>query len=176
MFSSISDFLESVGQIIPRVKNIKPYQKAIKFIWGSKVKILGPGVTIVWPVSTEITILPVNRQTISLGYQTLTTKDGKSIVVSAALQHHINDIEKYVLENSEPEETIIEAASSIFRNFIASNTLEEILRNISSGETNKTMSDKAREELLEFGINVEFFRLTDVSPTRVITLANPTNE
>lgn len=172
MLSSLNELFITIGSLIPRIKNILPYEKGIKFIWGSKVKIIDSGWTTYWPVSTILTIKPIVRQTTNLNYQILTTSDNKTIVVAAAILYHINDIKKYCIENYEVEETIIETASSIFREFITKNTFEEIIQHIGTGKLNSEITNKAYNELLPYGIEVEVFRLTDVAPTRVISLTN----
>lgn len=173
MFSTINDIINTIGSIFPRIKKIHPYQKGLKFIWGSRFEIIDPGWTIVWPLSTDFFLYPTVIQTFNLNYQVLTTLDLKTVVLSAAFLYKIESIENYAVNNYQTDETVIEIVSSILREEINKSKLSDILDMIKTDSLNQGITNKAYNELKPYGIAIESFRLTDLALSRVISLANP---
>ena len=71
----VGQIFEWVGRFIPRWVIIPPTRGGIKFVHGSKVVPLGPGIHWYWPAVTEYHEYPVARQGVDL--DALPRRDGE---------------------------------------------------------------------------------------------------
>ena len=72
--------------------------------------ILGPGIHWYWPKTTEIEVLPVERQTLDLPVQTLWTADLQNVSVRAEVVFVIDDIRLAVCKTFDFQQTIQDVA------------------------------------------------------------------
>jgi regulator of protease activity HflC (stomatin/prohibitin superfamily) len=165
MWESIGNIFTTFGSIFPRIMYVKPYELGIKFTWGRKVTIVNPGWCFYWPIATQVDIIPVVRQIINLPFQTLTTKDHKSIIISGVLIYKIADIKKYTLSNYDTIESITEIARSAIKDITIQNDLNTLLEA-------EIDIDYTQKNLINMGIEVESIKITDIALTRVINLVN----
>ena len=104
MFDRIFDFIESVWEwLIPWVI-LDPYEEGVVIRLGNFNRVIGPGIHWMWPVGIEACKYEtVVRQTSYLDVQSLTSKDGKPVTISAILVYIIDDIRKFLLDIDDGE-------------------------------------------------------------------------
>lgn len=165
MWDAIGTLFYNFGALFPRIMHVKPYELGIKFIWGKEVKIINPGWSTYWPISTQIDIIPIVRQIQNLPHQTLTTRDNKSIIVSGVVIYQIYDIKKYMLNNFDTIESVTEIARSCLKILVSDLSFEEI-------RTAEVPLEDIQEAMESMGLEVEALKVTDIAQTRVINLVN----
>jgi len=169
-------FLDVLGQLvdavlsfIPRPEVVRATHKAVKFKWGKAV-IVEPGWRWWWPLTTEMETHVVVSQPLELPPQTLMTKDGQSVVVSGVALYHVDMLRAYAVDNYDSDESMAEVAGSAIRDVVVSKTLAELQEPDGRKAANKTLEAQARQELSRYGVEIEYFKLTDLSVCRVLNL------
>ena len=129
------------------------------------------GPRIYWwlPCISDSEIVPVRRQVIDLAPQPLTTKDGRSVIAGAVVVYDIQDVRKFLVENTDAAESLAEVAGAALRDAIVSRTLDEIQKN-DRKTTDNALTKAAKDHLAEFGVRIERMRLTDFAPAQIINV------
>ena len=169
-------FLDVLGQLVdaflslvPRPTTVRATHKAVKFKWGRAV-IVDSGWRWWWPLTTEMDEHPVVSQPLELPAQSVMTRDGQSVVVSGVALYHVTDLRSYAVDNYDSDEAMAEVAGSAIRDVVVSKTLQELQEPDGRKAANKTLVAQARQELSRYGVEIEYFKLTDLSVCRVINL------
>lgn len=169
-FSWIGDLIGWIVDWIPRVEICRATHRGVKFVRGKHVKEINPGLYVYWPMTTECSITPVVRQSVNLPPQTLTTKDGHSVLVSPVLIYEINDVRKALAESYDHDDTVVEVGGLAVVEAVASRTFEEIRENLTT-DVKKDITEMSRRLLAPFGVKVKVGLLSDFSKCRVIRIA-----
>src|SRR5687767_7625993 len=120
----INTLAQWLGAWFPRWVIVRRREKLVKFRPGSPVLVYEPKagrasrIVFYWPAFTEVLPVFVGRQTLSLPPQTLTTKDGASVVATGVVVFTIEDVERYLVENWDSDEAIAEVAGAALRKAI----------------------------------------------------------
>ena len=104
LFAWFSNLINFFGSFIPRLRICKKSYKGVKYVRGSNVKVISPGLFIYWPLTTEYEITPVAPQVLNLSVQTLLTKDNKTVICDGCVCYKIIDVEKYLVDNFDSSE------------------------------------------------------------------------
>ena len=122
-FGWLGSMIEWVGQLIPRIILVPPTHAGVKFVYGSRVKVLQSGLHFYWPVVTTYHLYPIVRQTNNLSAQTLMTKDNKSIIISAIIIFSVQNIEKALVKSWDIDDTVSDIAQTEIVSTITSRTI-----------------------------------------------------
>lgn len=146
----------------PHVGRIHRYDRAVR-VSGPKVSVIEPGWYWWVPNIQDILSDNVVRKARALDKQTLTTKDGYVVRVGAVLVFKVTDIVKWLIENEDPDNSLLVEAERCVRFYVESNEYEDLL------EASKELTYIATSELAEaFGVRVERLAMTDFATTRAL--------
>lgn len=165
-FGWIGQLVEWLGRLIPRILIVRATHAGVKFVYGSRIKRIGPGIHTYWPVVTELSILPTARQTHNLVSQVMLTRDKQPVVLSGVVIYTITDVVKAVSKNWDISDTISDITMVAIMSVISSMTLDELISKIPEDE----LTAATRMRLRRFGVKVNKCTLTDFSMCRVIRL------
>jgi regulator of protease activity HflC (stomatin/prohibitin superfamily) len=169
MLEIIGQFLQAILGIIPRLVIIRTTHGGVKFRRGKKALAMRPGLHIYWPVVTQVEVVPVARQTVSLPSQVLTTQDDKSIMVAGSVVYTINDvILAYGGVNYDVPTTLDDVARAAIVELITSKTLEQLKG--CKTEINADFTLLCRKRLKAYGVGVRSAYFTDFAQCRVYRL------
>lgn len=171
-FGWIGGMIEWFGKWIPRFQIVDTTHGAVKFVWGKNVVPLGPGWHWWWPISTQLTVYPTARQAVNLQAQTITTQDGKTILIGGVLVYEITDIEAAVAYTYEPEETAKTIVLAAIHDCVTQYTWAELLSEHRSGKLGREMRAEAKKTLDKYGVRVLALTLTDLAPVRIYKLVS----
>jgi membrane protease subunit HflK len=120
-----------------------------------------------WPIAEEYIDKTVVVTTMDLDPQSLTTRDGKSIVVSAVVKYRISDVKAFLLEIADQQAAIQDITMAKIREVISKKEWSEI-----STQTDLEIAEKVRYETGKYGITIEpkGVTLKDLQPCRSIRL------
>jgi regulator of protease activity HflC (stomatin/prohibitin superfamily) len=166
----IGQIADWLGRFFPRWVIVETTHGAVKWVKGSRVVALGPGVHWFWPITTEFLSYPIVRQTVDLRAQTLCTTDDKSIVVGGMIVYEIYDIEAIVARTFEPDDTIKDISLSAIHDVCCQKSWDELKEAQRTGALNRELKKEAARELDKFGVKVLKTTLTDMALCRVIKL------
>lgn len=169
-FSWLGAIFEWIGQWIPRILIVDTTHAAVKYVWGKNAIPLGPGWYLWWPISTQVTMYPVARQACDLKAQTITTHDGRTVIVGGLLVYEIVDVLAAVATTFEPEETAKTIVLASIHDVCAQYSWPELQEHLRSGKLGKEMKAEAKKDLDKYGVKVLSLTLTDLAPCRVLKL------
>ena len=165
----IGDLIEWVSELIPRLGVCTAKQAGVKCARG-KVKPVKPGLFLYWPVTTEVELVETSRQTLNLSSQTLTTSDGYAVLVSAVVVYRVEDPTTVLVEVSDWEDTLGDAALGSVVDVVGNSSFEDVREEL-TGSIEKSIRHKTRLALKPYGIKVERAFLSDFAECRVYKVA-----
>ena len=117
--------LEILGQVMqtllkfcPRVWWAPTFIRGVLFVRGKRIKSFGPGMVVWFPLWTTMETCATVRQVMDIDHQTVTTKDGKSVIVAGVCSYLIDDHVKYLTENYQAEHSLDEAIAACLREVV----------------------------------------------------------
>ena len=165
----LGDLVEFFADLVPRIDICTAKQAGVKFTKG-KVKPITPGLFMYWPVITEVELVETSRQTLNLASQTLTTADGYAVLVSAVVVYRVEDPTTVLVEVSDWEDTLGDAALGAVVDVVGGSDFDYIRENL-NGEIEKKIRHKTRLALKPYGIKVERAFLSDFAECKVYKVA-----
>ncbi len=133
-FAWLNQLIETFYRFIPRILIVRATHGGVKWIRGKKIKPLGPGLHLYWPITTDVEVIVVARQTLAIPDQVLTTRDGRKVVVKTLVVYKIRDVVQAVGKvNWDVDTTINDLAQSAVVRVIATHTYDEIMAGIADG-------------------------------------------
>ena len=171
MFDKIFEFLKAIWtQLVPYVI-ITEMEMACVLRYGKYSRIMKPGLHLKIPFGETVYSYHVKTCTSHLAAQTLTTKDGKSIVLKAIVRYNIFDIKLYTLEVYDAFDAINDTVQGIIGDLVHKYDWAKIKEGIQEEATTK-----AKVKLREWGIDLEkitFSDLAEITTTRNMTSLDP---
>lgn len=168
-FSWIGELARFFGSLLPRLLIVKFSHNAVKYVHGSKVVLLEPGLHVYWPIVTEIEMCAVVRQVQSLQSQVLDTKDGVTVLVDGLICYSIDDTVAFLAENENSYDTIDDVATAAIRSVVVEYGFEELRSG--SARVNTQLTRQTQKMLKQFGVVVEYARFTNFARCRVLHLS-----
>lgn len=144
-----------------------PYFTA-KFPW---VRWQYSGLHIYWPVTTEIEVVPIVRQTTNLPPQYLVTADGRNVGVSGIVISEVSEVVKLLTKAWDYDQVVRDYGMAEIKRVVSESHAEDIYS--SDGNVDKKFTLKLRKRLRPFGVKVIRVTLTDFAPVRLLGLMLP---
>lgn len=166
--SWFGSLIEWFGQWIPHILIVRTTHGGVKFIRGHKVKEIKPGIHLYWPITTDVEIIPIVRQTFNLKSQRIATQDNKTISVSVVIIFMIDDVLKALTETWCYHDTVCDTAQAAVVEVLVKKSYDELVTNIDTDIKNQ-LSITVRKRLKKFGVYVESAQLSDYAKTLVVT-------
>lgn len=104
-------------------------------------------------------VVPVTH---ALDPQSLTTADGRSVVVRAVITRSITDIRKALLECEGVETVLVDSAVGAVADAVRAHAWDDL----SSKEFAKALTDEVRERARPWGVKIHRVQLADISASR----------
>lgn len=143
------------------------YERGVLLRLGTFNRVLEPGFHFVIPFAVD-TILVDNivTRTSDLASQSLTTKDNKTVSLTAVITSNIRDIKKALLEVEGVDHALVDACSAAIGDYVRDFTWEELRGSLSV----ETLTKLCRKNAWRYGIEIERVQLADLALSRVIRL------
>lgn len=149
--------------LLPRPIQVKDTHRGVMFTKG-RHRVLNPGWHLYWPIWSDPRVYPVKRTTLDLPTQTLITKDGHTVLVSAVVVYLVEDIEKAIVETYDFESDITNASRGAVKEVITDTDLASLM---SQKDIDVRLARGVRSDLRPYGVRVESVFLSDFAPCRV---------
>jgi len=170
-FAWLNQLIEAVLQLFPRIKVVRATHGGVKWVRGHKVKAIGPGLHIYWPLTTDMEVIVTARQTLAIPDQVLTTQDGTKVVVKALVVYKIPDVVRAIGRvNWDVDTTVNDLTQAAVVRVVATHTFKEIMAGVADELLTRTLTREVRKELRQFGVYVSNCRLVDFADCRVYKL------
>jgi regulator of protease activity HflC (stomatin/prohibitin superfamily) len=108
----------------------------------------------------------VKATTLNLSEQTITTKDGQSIVIRSVIKYEVSDVETLLLEVSNAVDALSDIVQGIIRDKIIEKDWSELNTSSLTGEISRASKAEARK----WGITILQITITDLALMRSIRL------
>lgn len=170
-FAWIGQLVDWLGRFVPRWVILPTTTSGVKFVRGSKVVPINPGIHWFWPATTILQTHPTTRQTNDLRTQTLVTTDGKTVGVGGMVSYRVDDVVALLSKTWDADQTIRD---------ICAGAISEIVRTASwpdlqTLEFERELRMTMRKRLRPFGVRVMKATLTDCTPIKVIKVVQATS-
>jgi len=163
MFDRLIDLLlDSLG-LFKFWEVVEPYEEAVVTRLGKFNRSLESGFHWVAPFAIERTysdsVVPVTHD---LAPQSLTTADGRSVVVRAVITRSITDIRKAILECEGVENVLVDSAVGAVADAVRAHTWDEL----SGKPFAQELTEEVRSRAKPLGVRIHRVQLADISASR----------
>lgn len=162
--NQVKDFLDYLLNAIKIWIIIQPWEAGLRIRSGKHIKKLKGGIYFRIPYLDSVYVQQARLRVVSIPVQTLTSKDGKTITLSATMGYQITDIEQLYLKLYHPEMTLANMGMSEVADFIYQNDVKDLHPH----EIEKSVLAKFNTD--EYGVKVSEFRLTNFAIVRTYRL------
>jgi len=164
-FAWIGQLAEWIGQWIPQVKHLECTEIGVTVTRGTRVKVLRPGLRLIWPFWTNYYARPANIQTISLPTKSLTTSDGKTVVAGVMVRYEFDRspvaVHKALIDTDSVEDSLGDEVMGVLCAFVTGKTFAELQEDRTA--INRSLTGRLDTQLSRYGVNVLRAQLTDFS-------------
>ncbi len=147
---------------------VKQYQEAVHFRFGRLHRTLGPGLHWKIPFADDVDAYPVVTTTLPLPAQSVTTRDGVSVVVKAHVKYAVTDVSVYGVSVYDAVAALSDVTSGIIHDCIRDMDWEESRRS----DLSAVVTPRATAEAARWGIALDRVTVTDYAQMRSIRLFN----
>lgn len=165
IFSQIISALENVWDQVMPFLIVKEYEHGVLLRFGKFHKEVSPGLILKWPVIDYVATCYSSYTTLPIRAQTLTTKDDKSIVISAVVKYRIRNAKTFLLEVNDATDAINDITQSYIKQTVMNKTWEE-LKQMQDSE----IQIQVESEVKKFGIKVYYVTVTDLAIVKTLRL------
>jgi len=167
IFDRLFDFIKSFGRFFMFWCILDPYESGLVLRFGKFHRMAQIGWNWIYPLLIErVLTANVATHTLTIGPQSLKTKDHKQLVITTVITCTISDAKKFILEINGGVAALDDAAPGAVADLVMSSTMEE-LEKMRLG-TRLTNSIRALAE--PWGIQVTRVQVVDFSPMRSVRL------
>jgi len=170
MFDKLIDvILHFIDKIVP-FWIIPEYDNGVLLTFGKYSKTLQPGLHFKIPFLQEIIQHHVVTALMSIPQQSLTTKDGKQIVVKVVIKYKVEDVKPLLLEVWDSNDAISDITQAIVKKQVHIRTWQECL----DEDIDNEIAKKLRVEVKKWGIYIESVTMTDMGITKSLRIYHDT--
>lgn len=153
--------------LMPMLVMVEPTYRGARITFGTRIKIIGPGLYLIWPIIQHIVTMEVITQVVDLKAQTIRTNDSHDLVVSGAIRYRISDIEKAIFNVQDLDKALSTLALGVILDYVQKRTLTECM-NV-DGVT-RALRKELADEAGGWGVKIEQVYLTDCGKVRSLRL------
>jgi len=167
MFDRLIDMLLGCLQWFVPFVVVDEFERAIVLRFGKFHRVLEPGFHWIIPLEAEKVLADnVVPRTVNLGSQSLTTKDGKVVVVGGVVTASIRDIKKALLEVEGVDDALKDSCYGAIGSLVAAHPWDAVQQDTFS----ETLTKACRKQAWRYGIEIERVQLSDLSLARTLRL------
>lgn len=169
MFERIFEILMQIWHHLVPFQIIVAYQNAGVMRFGKYHRTMAPGIHWKIPFVEEINTQDVTITTMRMPAQTLTTKDGKSVIAAVIVKYSIKDVEPYITLITDQKDVLIDVTMGAVFGAIQNATWAETL----AKPPVDAIVEQVRKQVNRYGFKIEAITFTDLGQVRSIRLIQP---
>jgi regulator of protease activity HflC (stomatin/prohibitin superfamily) len=156
MLDKLVDLLVRFGMDMLPFVIVEQWNEGVQLRCGKFIKVLYPGIHFKIPFFDSVIECPVITQSVNLPSQTLTTLDEQGIVLKSIIRYRVSNIQTYLLSVMHANDVLIDTTQGMIRDVVELTTWEDLV------DVNETITDKVKEYVVRWGIEVEAVTITDL--------------
>lgn len=170
MFEKLIGIVVDIWDWLIPFQIVDQYESGIHMRLGKFYRVLEPGLRFRWWAVDTFSVINVATTTMPLRAQSLTTKDGKAVVVSSILKYRIIDVKPTMLELWDAEDVLRDTAMGAVKDVVS----ERTLKRLNEKSTEQRVMDIIQGELADYGVEVHRITFVDLGAVRSYRLiTNP---
>ena len=166
MFDKLWEFIGQFWDTVKFFTIVSAYEQGVHLRWGKLIRVLDAGMWWKWPIIDEFLTDTVVPTTNPLHEQTLTTKDGFTVVIRGVATRTINDIAKSLLQSEDQDGVLADTCYAAISEATVNSTWAEI----QTEAFVKNITKRARKRARKYGINIIELRPMDLVKLRAYRL------
>ena len=156
MLDRLVDLIVRFGMDMLPFVIIEQWNGAVQLRYGKFIKVLYPGIHFKIPFFDSVIECPVITQSVNLPSQTLTTLDEQSIVLKSIIRYKVSNIQTYLLGVMHANDVLIDTTQGMIRDVVELTRWDDLV------DVNETITNKVKEYVVKWGIEVEAVTITDL--------------
>ena len=156
MLDRLVDLIVRFGMDMLPFVIIEQWNGAVQLRYGKFIKVLSPGIHFKIPFFDSVIECPVITQSVNLPSQTLTTLDEQSIVLKSIIRYKVSNIQTYLLGVMHANDVLIDTTQGMIRDVVELTRWDDLV------DVNETITNKVKEYVVKWGIEVEAVTITDL--------------
>ena len=164
MFDRLISFLIELKDDVIPFKVVNEWESGVRMRGGKFNKNVEAGIRFKIPFLDKIYTCYNITKTLHPHAQTLTTLDQKSIVLKSIIRFHVEDAKTYLLTLNTASDVLIDTTQGIIKETIETLNWKDL------NEVDDLITEKTREMVKKWGINIERVTLTDLGLVRTYRL------
>ena len=156
MLDRLVDLIVRFGMDMLPFVIIEQWNGAVQLRYGKFIKVLSPGIHFKIPFFDSVIECPVITQSVNLPSQTLTTLDEQSIVLKSIIRYKVSNIQTYLLGVMHANDVLIDTTQGMIRDVVEVTRWDDLV------DVNETITNKVKEYVVKWGIEVEAVTITDL--------------
>ncbi len=149
-----------IGVILISIREVKQYQRGVKFALGKYTKLVQPGWRLIIPVFQKMTKVDIRVKAVDVPDQEAITQDNISVSVNAVVYYQVSDAAKAILEVENFYYAVSQLAQTTMRNAVGEVSLDQLLRD--RDEIALKIKEIVDKKTDPWGIKIESVELKDV--------------
>jgi len=166
MLDRLIDFLLEFFEDAKPFFVINHYDQGVRLRFGKPKGLLYPGFHWKLPFADTILTHMVKVTTLNLSEQTITTKDGHSVVIRTVIKYQVSDVETLLLEVN----NAVDALSDIVQGIIRDKIVDRSWQECQEPALGVDISRQSKREATKWGIEILQITITDLAQMRSIRL------
>jgi regulator of protease activity HflC (stomatin/prohibitin superfamily) len=164
MFDRLISFLIELKDDVIPLKVVNEWESGVRMRGGKFNKNVEAGIRFKIPFLDKIYTCYNITRTLHPHAQTLTTLDQKPIVLKSIIRFHVEDAKTYLLTLNTASDVLIDTTQGIIKETIETLNWEDL------NKVDDLITEKTREMVKKWGINIERVTLTDLGLVRTYRL------
>jgi len=167
MFDKLISLLEKCWRFLLFFTVVDAYEAGVVLRFGRFHRKVEPGLVFFWPGFVE-RVLTVNVvvETMNIGPQSLTTKDGKEVVISTIITFTKEDVKVFLLSTNGGDRVLEDAAPGVIAKLVMERNYQDLLDMDMGNELTK----KIRVVAKRYGVFVQQVAVSDFAKVRSLRL------
>lgn len=167
MFDKLIDLVIDSIKLFRVFVVIPEFEKGVILRFGKYRAVKDPGIAWIIPLGVdEVYSSPAYIQTMTIGPQSLVTKDGREIVVSTLVTHYVDKHDVHLLSVQGGEQAIEDTAYGVVAKFVMEQTWQEL----TGDDTSTRLTNKMRLSVDDYGVKVKKAQIIDLTKSRSLRL------
>ena len=156
MFDKIISLIQQFFHVLVPFYTIDEWERAIILRNGKYHRTVGPGLYMKIPVIEMVWKHTVITQSIDIPPQSVTTSDGKNVVVKGIIRFSIYDIRIFLTTITEPKDVLMDTTGGMIRDIIEQTEWDNLVN------VDKRLTHEVSRFVKKWGIKVDKVTLTDL--------------
>jgi regulator of protease activity HflC (stomatin/prohibitin superfamily) len=164
MFTRLFDLITTFWTAIWPLFVVPQYEQHVVLRFGKFRREAGAGLRWKWPLIEQTLSCSIVYTTSDLSNQSLVTKDGNVLTLSAAYRHRVNNAKVYLLETADTDQAVQDVVQITIADAVRDATWDEV----NSSGFWEQITRRAAQESRQWGVRISRVGYKDLAKIRVL--------